>query len=44
MDPFTAWVLMIGTMGIAGGFFVLWIAPRIDEKERRKSAQAHPAE
>ena len=44
MDPVTVWLLLVGTMGIGGGLFVLWVVPRIDEKERRKAVRTHPAE
>ena len=44
MDPFTAWVLMVGAMGITGGLFVLWVVPRIEAREQRKQSTRFPAE
>ena len=44
MTAFDAWAVMVGTMGIAGGLFVLWVAPRIEARERKKAGRPHPAE
>ena len=44
MDPFTVYCLMLGALGAVGTGFVLWMAPRIDERERRRAVQSHPAE
>ena len=44
MTEFDAWELMVGTMAIAGGLFVLWIVPRIEARERRREHQSHPAD
>ena len=44
MTPFDAWALMVSGMMLSGGLFVLWIVPRIEEKERRRAAQTHAAE
>ena len=43
MDSFDVWAAMVTAMGLAGAAFVLWIAPRVDARERRR-VPSHPAE
>ena len=42
MDPFTVYCLMLGALGAVGTGFVLWVAPRIDERERRRAVPISP--